>query len=688
MNDLATKEEWKDIKGFTGYQISNLGRVRSFHRFNAGRVHGNDVLINTPHLMDIENSDDGSGYKKVMLRHDGKSFCRKIHRLVAEAFIPNPNNYDTVDHISNDKSDNSISNLQWLSRKDNLLKAYNDGIHNDRIEKSKIKVILSNDDGEILRFDSVGEAADYLGVHYTSISHAYADNKAIRGYWVSYGNGGKSKMQEIINKFPGYKYVVEKDKMGIVHRHNMYRGVDLGFGGYTYVEEGIYNNVVLIDIQSMHPSSIVAMNYFGEYTPRFKEILDARIAIKNGDFDKARKMFDGKLAKYLDDTSNADALAQALKIAINSVYGLTSASFENPMRDSRNINNIVALRGALFMKTLLDDLQAQGIQVCHLKVDSMKIPNGTPEIIQYCQDFAAKYGYNFAHEATYERICIVDKSNYIASYMSEEECNKRYGYVPSDNRKHFKKHAHPWTETGANFQHPYVFKTLFSGEPVVFEDMCETKSVKDAAIYLDFNESLPDVKKYEKEYVNRIFNRENADIRDPNLFPKKLNAELHEYTDEQLIDAFSKGHDYRFVGRVGRFFPVRNGANGGNMLSFRNGKYGFINGTKGHRWLESAVVKANHLEDECDHSYFDNLISKAISAVNRLGSFDRFIDLTRPYEPPDDISPAADDNPPWVIVPCGDGKYASCMDCPNYDGSDRCGLGYSLATYVNEGGEK
>ena len=86
------------------------------------------------------------------------------------------------------------------------------------------------------------------------------------------------------------------------------------------------------------------MNCFGEYTKHFKDILDARVAIKHGDFDSARKMLNGRLAKYLDDESTAKDLAQALKISINSVYGLTSASFDNPFRDRRNVNNIVALR--------------------------------------------------------------------------------------------------------------------------------------------------------------------------------------------------------------------------------------------------------------------------------------------------------------------------------------------------------
>ena len=115
--------------------------------------------------------------------------------------------------------------------------------------------------------------------------------------------------------FPGYKYEAGK---------STYRGEEVGEGGYVYSEPGMYFNVALLDIASMHPSSIVAEELFGpEYTARFNDILQARIAIKHKDFDKARTMLGGKLAKYLTDESAAKDLAQALKIAINSVYGLT-----------------------------------------------------------------------------------------------------------------------------------------------------------------------------------------------------------------------------------------------------------------------------------------------------------------------------------------------------------------------------
>ena len=262
--------------------------------------------------------------------------------------------------------------------------------------------------------------------------------------------------------FPEYKF--ENGK-------STYRGEEVGEGGYVYAEPGIYGNVALLDIASMHPSSIVAENLFGdEYTQRFKDILDARIAIKHKDFKTAKTILNGALAKYLTDEESASDLAQALKIAINSVYGLTSANFDNPFRDKRNIDNIVAKRGALFMINLKHEVQKLGYTVAHIKTDSIKIPDADEKIIKFVTDYGKKYGYNFEHEATYDRICLVNDAVYIARYK--------------DGKK-----AGQWTATGTQFQVPYVFKSLFSREKIEFSDMCETKSVS-TALYLDLNENL------------------------------------------------------------------------------------------------------------------------------------------------------------------------------------------------------
>ena len=144
-------------------------------------------------------------------------------------------------------------------------------------------------------------------------------------------------------------------------------------------------------------------------------------------------MLDGKLTPYIqrviDGEMTSKDLANALKTAINSVYGLTSASFDNPFRDPRNIDNIVAKRGALFMIDLKNEVLKRGFQVAHIKTDSIKIPDATPEIIQFVMDFGERYGYTFEHEATYDRMCLVNDAVYIAKYKSAEECQKMYGYT-------------------------------------------------------------------------------------------------------------------------------------------------------------------------------------------------------------------------------------------------------------------
>lgn len=376
----------------------------------------------------------------------------------------------------------------------------------------------------------------------------------------------------IINSFPGYEF---KYVEGDTKKHNIYRDTDMGKGGYIISNPGIYENVALLDIAGLHPASIVAMNCFGSHTQRFKEIRDARIYIKHGDFDSARKMLDGKLAPYLNDESVAKDLSQALKIAVNSVYGLTAANFDNPFRDIRNQNNTVALRGALFMRTLQDEIENRGFQIVAIKTDSIKIVNATKEIVDFCMEFAKKYGYEFEFEAAYSKICQINDADYVARYADEEWCEKTFGYVPGD----CKKHGGQWTVTGARFAVPYVFKKLFTHEDVVFEDLCETFEVKKGALHLDMNEDLPE----------------------------------------------GEEHNYIFVGRVGQFCPIKPGANGGELVVKRDDKYVSASGAKGYRWLESETVRTLGKESDIDRSYYDRLADNAIDEISKYGDFYQFV---------------------------------------------------------------
>ncbi len=451
--------------------------------------------------------------------------------------------------------------------------------------------------------------------------------------------------------FPGYSFRFGK---------STYRGEEIGEGGYVYAEPGIHFDIPTQDVSGMHPASLIAEELLGpRFTKRFAEIVQARTLIKHKDFDSARKLLEGKLERYLTDASQAKGLAGALKIAANSVYGLTSAKFSNPFRDPRNEDNIVAKRGALFMVNLKHEVQRRGFTVVHVKTDSIKVERATDEIVRFIREYGKLYGYSFETEAEYQRLCLVNDAVYIAYEKSEG-----------------------WTATGAQFQQPYVFKTLFSGEPVEFEDLCETKSVTGGAIYLDMNEGMNEVSEAEEEQARRLYNAKNPDQ------PKKLNPNYSSFTDESLANYISEGHSYQFVGRTGLFAPILPGHGGGIMVREKNGKYYAVTGTKGYRWLEAEVIRTLHKENDLDLSYHQGLADTAIATINKFGSFERFVDLSKPYIPEEveDRPKSPVDDCPFDLVPCGDNKYNTCMDCPNCVG-DICKRGYSLASYIEKGGD-
>jgi hypothetical protein len=150
-------------------------------------------------------------------------------------------------------------------------------------------------------------------------------------------------------------------------------------------------------------------------------------------------------------------------------------------------------------------------------------------------------------------MCLVNDAVYIAKYQNGK-----------------------WTATGAQFQQPYVFKTLFSKEPIEFKDMCETKTVS-TALYLDMNEGMGE--------------------------------------DE---------HVYHFVGKAGQFCPILPGKGGGLLMREKDGKYNAATGTKGYRWLESEMVKAVHKENDIDRGYYRELVDQAVKDISKYGDFEWF----------------------------------------------------------------
>lgn len=257
---------------------------------------------------------------------------------------------------------------------------------------------------------------------------------------------------DLSETFPGYKYEFGK---------STYRGEETGEGGYVHAETGVFKNVGLWDIASQHPTSAIIMNAFGKYTKNFKALLDARIFIKHGELEKAGALFGGKLKQFLTDPATIADLSNALKTAINSAYGLTSASFSNPFKHPKNVDNIVAKRGALFMIDLKHAVQEFGYKVVHIKTDSIKVADADEKVGEFIMEFGKKYGYTFEHEATYEKLALVNKSTYVC-----------------------KSEKKGWESKGTQFLNPYVMKRLFTKEEIIKEDLFESKEVKDAAIYL------------------------------------------------------------------------------------------------------------------------------------------------------------------------------------------------------------
>jgi hypothetical protein len=271
--------------------------------------------------------------------------------------------------------------------------------------------------------------------------------------------------------------------------------------------------------------------------------MDARLAIKRGDLELAKTYLDGKLEPFLE--GDLAGLSYALKIVINIVYGLTSAKFKNPFNDIRNKDNWVAKRGALFMIALKHAVQERGAQVVHIKTDSIKIPNATPEILDFVCEFGRQYGYTFEVENVYDRFCLVNDAVYIA------------------------REGDHWSAVGAQFKHPYVFKTLFSGEPTTFDDICEVRNVQQGTMYLE--------------------------------------------TPSGLVH----------VGRTGAFVCVTDGY---PLYRVKDDKQFAVTGTKGYLWITRALAVQRETEGtlSVDYSFYEALAQQAVETIEQFTPFLEF----------------------------------------------------------------
>lgn len=335
---------------------------------------------------------------------------------------------------------------------------------------------------------------------------------------------------DLSKQFPGYEYKFGK---------STYRGITTGEGGLVMADPGVYYDVEVFDVASMHPTSIEQLNLFGPYTKNYSAVKEARLAIKHRELDKARTLLGGALAPFLDDEEGLDDLAYALKIVINIVYGLTAAHFDNPFRDPRNKDNIVAKRGALFMVDLVKALEERGVHVLHVKTDSIKVAKPSQETRDFIFEFGRKYGYEFEVEDKFQRLCLVNYAVYIA--------------LDYDSK---------WHATGAQFADPYVFKTLFSKEPLEFDDVTIKKTVT-------------------------------------------TSIHMNTGTDEEP--------EMRYIGRSGAFVPVCQG--GGTLWREKDGKFSALAGSKGYRFVEAETMKEVGLDGPIDYSYFRALSDKARDTI-------------------------------------------------------------------------
>ena len=176
-------EIWEDIQGYEGlYQVSNLGRVKSL---------GDKSNHKTEKFLNFY----GDRYKSVKLYKNSKPKMFRVHRLVAEAFIPNPYNKKEVNHIDCNKFNNKVDNLEWVTREENHIHKCANGLNSTKeaVEKNKIKIAQIDNYGEIIKcFGSMSDAARELNLSVANICNVCKGKlKSTKGYIFKYMKGDK-----------------------------------------------------------------------------------------------------------------------------------------------------------------------------------------------------------------------------------------------------------------------------------------------------------------------------------------------------------------------------------------------------------------------------------------------------------------------------------------------------------------
>ena len=158
--------EWRKLKRNENYLVNEMGEIFSVRR--------NQKL--TPKV----NHD---GYLRIQLWDKGNVQFVSLHRLIAEAFIPNPGNKPFVNHINGNKQDNRVENLEWCTQKENIAHAWENGLSHRRLNTSGIRIAQFTKDGKFLReFPSQMEAERQLGFPHSCISQAIKRRGTAYGY--------------------------------------------------------------------------------------------------------------------------------------------------------------------------------------------------------------------------------------------------------------------------------------------------------------------------------------------------------------------------------------------------------------------------------------------------------------------------------------------------------------------------